>query len=256
MTSFLHYFNLVRYKAYVDLKTETAQSYLGFLWWLLEPLLYMGTFYLIFEVFMKRGGEGFIGFLLCGLVFWRWFDNSIKKMSASVIGNAGLVNQVHVPKIIFPLIDFCSNTFRFLCVFLIFMLFAVIYTGQVFTTFLAIPVLILIQGIFTIGLGSLLAAVVPLVPDLRKIIDNMLMLMFYMSGIFFDIMKVEKPYSDLLLWNPMAVLLHSYRQVILYGEPPDWMRLIVITFFGLVLFALSLILLIRYDKYYPRVLSR
>jgi lipopolysaccharide transport system permease protein len=64
-----HYLDLVRYRAYVDLKSESARSYLGMLWWILDPLMYLAIYYLVFGVVLQRGGEGFVGFLLCGLVF-------------------------------------------------------------------------------------------------------------------------------------------------------------------------------------------
>lgn len=251
-----HYFDLICYRSYIDLKSETAQSYLGFVWWILEPLLYLAAFYLIFEVVMKRGGEGFVGFLLCGLVFWRWFDNSIKKMSVSIISNASLLNQVHVPKAVFPLIDFLSNIFRFLFVALVFLGFVFFYQGHVLVSWWLLPVLLLVQGIFISGVGLFLAAIVPIVPDLKKVIDNVLMLMFYLSGIFFDVSKVGGIQGDLLMLNPMAVLLHSYRQILLDGLLPDWRRLGVIVVVGFILLCFSLVLLVRFDKRYPRVLSR
>jgi lipopolysaccharide transport system permease protein len=251
-----HYIDLVWYRAYVDLKSESAQSYLGFIWWILEPLLYLAAFYLIFELVMKRGGVGFVGFLLCGLVFWRWFDNSIKKMSGSIINNANLLSQVYVPKAIFPFIDFLSNIFRFLFVMLAFLGFIFLYQGQALSTWWFLALILLVQGVFIAGLGLILAAVVPLVPDLKKIIDNVLMLMFYLSGIFFDVSTVKGIYGELLLLNPMAVLLHSYRQVLLNGVSPDWLRLGGIAIAGLALLAIGFVLLTRFDKLYPRVLSR
>ena len=54
-----HYLDLIRYRSYVDLKSESAQSYLGMLWWILDPLFYLAMYYLVFGVILQRGGEGF-----------------------------------------------------------------------------------------------------------------------------------------------------------------------------------------------------
>ena len=87
----------------MDLRAEAAQNLMGMLWWVLEPLLYLLAFYLIFEVFLERGGPGFVGFLLCGLVFWRWFDASLNRSSAALLANGRLINQIYLPKWVFPL---------------------------------------------------------------------------------------------------------------------------------------------------------
>ena len=66
---------LVWYKAYADLRAEAARAYLGVLWWVLEPLLYICVFYVVFGILLDRGGQGFVSFMLCGLVVWRWFSS-------------------------------------------------------------------------------------------------------------------------------------------------------------------------------------
>jgi lipopolysaccharide transport system permease protein len=256
LSSLKHYFDLVRYRSFVELKSEREQSYLGAIWWVLEPLLYLVVFYLVFEIIMQRGGEGFLGFLLCGLVFWRWFDGSIKKLSVSIITGANLISQVHIPKIILPLIDFLSVCSRFVFVLIVFLGFAFFYFGGMQTSWLIVPILIFIQGVFMLGLGGVLAAFVPYVPDFKKIVDNGLQLMFYMSGIFFDIGKLDQGYQNILLINPMAVLIRSYRSVFFGNGEIDSFRLLMILLLGCTLCVVAVFFLNRFDKQYPRLLSR
>jgi len=254
--SVLKYLQLSFYRAYVDLRVEASQSHLGVIWWILEPLVYLAAFYVIFEVFLQRGGEGFVGFLLCGLVFWRWFDSGVKKLSMSIYSAAGLISQVHVPKLVFPLVDFLSVTFRFLFVFIIFLVFAYFYAGELKAEWFILPLLLLVQGVLIFGVGGVLAALTPLIPDIKKVIDNLLMVMFYMSGIFFDITRLSPEHQQYLLMNPMAVLLQSYRAVIFDVGSVDWLRLMLVAGAGVLLSLLSLWLLLKLDRYYPRVLSR
>ena len=126
------------------------------LWWVLEPLLYLCAFYLIFEVFLQRGGEGFVGFLLCGLVFWRWFDTTIKRASASIQNSIGIINRAYLPKWVFPATEVASGTARFVFVLALFLLFCVFYLGQASSVWLSISFLLLVQ--FTVDLRGLLYA--------------------------------------------------------------------------------------------------
>ena len=249
------YFELIRYRVFVDLKSESAQAYLGMLWWVLEPLLYLGAFYLIFEVFLQRGGEGFVGFLLCGLVFWRWFDTTIKRASASIQNSIGIINQAYLPKWVFPATEVASGTARFVFVLALFLLFCVFYLGQVSSVWLSISFLLLVQLLLICGVSFTLAAIVPFFPDLRKIIDNAMMLLFYMSGIFFDIGKLDDELKFWLFLNPMAVLIQQYRMVLLQQELPDWQALMYILVLSLVFFVVGLVICHKLDKRYVRVIN-
>jgi len=119
-----------------------------------------------------------------------------------------------------------------------------------------LPLLLFVQGVLIFGVGGVLAAITPLIPDIKKVVDNLLMVMFYMSGVFFDITALSPEYQQYLLMNPMAVLLQSYRAVIFDIGSVDWLRLMLVAGIGVLLSLLSLWLLHKLDRYYPRVLSR
>jgi lipopolysaccharide transport system permease protein len=250
-----HYLDLIRYRSYVDLKSESAQSYLGMLWWILDPLFYLAMYYLVFGVILQRGGEGFVGFLLCGLVFWRWFANSVLRASNSIQGNSAIISQVYLPKLIFPIVETISNAYRFAFILLIFMTFLVIYRQTVEWVWLsALPVLG-VQLLLIFGVGICLALVVPFFPDIRKLIDNVMMLFFYMSGIFFDIHQLEPKFQTLLFLNPMAVLIDQYRTVFFRDQLPDFAALGNVTLVGLGLCLVGVWVGSRLDKTYPRVIK-
>lgn len=237
------------------LKADSATYYLGSLWWLLEPLIYLSAFYVIFGVVMQRGdGIEFVGFLLCGLVYFKWFSTSISMAARSIVNNASLINQIYLPKIVFPLIDITCCTLRFAMVLALFLPFMVFISG-VNQAWLALPVIMLIQAIFTVGAGLLIAFLVPIYPDLQKVLDNFMILLFYLSGIFFDISQSSEKIQALLKLNPMAVFLHEYRQILLYGQWPDWQTLSLITVFSVALLALSVYLLTLFDRKLPYYLD-
>lgn len=246
---------LIMYRIGVDLKSELWNSWLGWLWWILEPIMYLGAFYLVFDVIFQRGGPGFVGFLLCGLVFWRWFDSSIKRAAGSIFANTQLIQQVAIPKIVFPLTELGASFCRFLFVLALFMVFLILYKGGLSLSVLYLPILLLTQASITLGLAMLLASVVPFAPDIRKLLDHAMMLMFYMSGIFFSISQVPEHLQAVLYLNPMAVLIEQYRLVLLDGEAPDLVVVSLVFGIGIALTFAGTAILRRFDSAYASQLS-
>ena len=56
----MKYLDIIFYKTWADLRAEASRAYIGFLWWFIEPILYMGTFYVLFGLGLRMGGEGFV----------------------------------------------------------------------------------------------------------------------------------------------------------------------------------------------------
>lgn len=214
------HWDLISYRVLSEARSENRQLYIGFAWWILEPAAYMAVLYLVFGVVMQRGGPGFAGFLLVGFVFWRWMDGSIKKAAQSLLNAKMILTQVKLPHWIFPLSEVLSSALRFSVVLLLLILFAVVYTGQASWAYVALPALLALNLLFIIELGLLLACIVPFFPDSRKIIDNLFQLLFFCSGIFFDISALSESSAQLLYLNPFAAFLSCYRSILLDGTLP------------------------------------
>ena len=73
------------------------------IWWIVEPLLCVGVFYIVFELGLRRGGDGFVAYLLCGLVTWKWFDGTVRSSASIISMGLGLMHQVYLPKYLLPL---------------------------------------------------------------------------------------------------------------------------------------------------------
>ena len=250
-----HYTNLIFHRAYIELKTEAVQNYIGVLWWVLEPLMYMCAFYIVFEIFLERGGPGFVGFLLCGLVFFRWFDGTTKNAGNSIMNNGALIRQIYLPKLIFPLTAVVSGTMRFCFILSLLLVFLCFYTEGPQLIWLSLPALLIVQFTMIAGLGTLFAVFVPIYPDLRKFIDNGMLLMFYMSGVFFDTSKLSEEAQRWLNLNPMAVLIQQYRQVLLHGQTPDWHSLATVFAVAAALLLIGLLLAHAFNRKLPNYVN-
>lgn len=249
------YILLVLQKSISDLVAEARQGYIGILWWLVEPVLYLSVFYFIFVVVFDRGGREAVAFLLIGLVVWKWFGSSVPKCSNSISANIGLIRQIYLPKILLPGMALVTTTMKFSIVFILLLAFLVIVGFGVNTAWLALPVLIFVQFLFTLAIGSLLAAIIPFIPDLKFIVENAMLLLFFLSGIFFDFSSISPDVLTYLHLNPMMGIIESYRSVLVSGVWPDWVLLSYIFFASAVCLAFGSYLLNRFDRVYPKIIK-
>ena len=212
---------LILFKSLVDLKAEASRSYLGVLWWVIEPVLYLGAFYLLFEVVLRRGDADFVPSFLTGAVAWKWFAGGTQWGSVAIWTHLTLIQQVRVPKFIFPAIAVTGATFRFAVVFLLLVVFLVAHGCRPDAAWAWLPLLLAAQFLLVLATGTLASAITPFVPDVKPMIDNGLLLMFFLSGVVYDIHAVSEPLRGYLMLNPMAALIDGYRAVLVRGQAPD-----------------------------------
>jgi lipopolysaccharide transport system permease protein len=248
------FLDLLIFKTRANLSAEISKYYLNYFWWVLEPVLTMGVFYVVFGIFLNQGTEHFAAFLLVGLTAWNWFNRTIMNAAGSIQGGYGLMMQVNIPKIFFPTEVFLRDGFKHLFVVGLLVVFLLIYPTPLHASWLALPLLLVVQGVLVLGAAVLCAALVPFLPDLKFIIGTALTLMFFGSGIFFDIESVVLPeHRGILYLNPMAGLIDAYRDILIQGQWPDWAYLMKVFLASLLLLAASTALVRRFDHIYPRV---
>ncbi len=250
----MHYVDLIWVKVIGNLKAETARDYLGYCWWILEPLLQMIVYYFVFGVMLQRGTDNYVAFLLTGLIPWLWFARTVNRSTMSIVSGKPLMMQVYVPKIIFPLIVIVQDTVKQFFIFLLLLLFLLIYGVSPSQYWFALPLLGVMQLIVISLFSFLVAAVVPFMNDLRFFIATAIQAMFFLSGIFFDPKTIAPVIKPLFFYNPMAALLAAYRDILIYNAWPDWNSLIVISIIcGCGAMVMGRIIH-RLDHVYPRVI--
>jgi len=248
-------FKIVFYKSLADLKTENSRYFLSFLWWFFDPIMYFAVFYFLFASGFRGGENGpeYAVYLIVGLTAFRWITSTVNSASRSVVANQRLNNQIYLPKWVFPLNVFFVNTVKFIVIFLIAVLFAIWNGYPISYAYILIPVVLVVEGIFILGLSFPLAAIVPFVPDLQFIIGNVMMAMFFLSGVFFDISAMPEDVQRILYLNPGALIIRAYRDIMIGAKLPDLLDLAYSAFVGIALLCIGLYLLKRFDKTYAKV---
>ncbi|XQW85889.1 ABC transporter permease [Thalassotalea piscium] len=249
-----HYRDIIFYKALVQLKSEASKTYLSFIWWMLEPIIFMGIYYIVFAVILKRGTEDFVPFLLIGLVTWRWFSNSVQSSAGSIDGALGLVSQLNFPKIILPSITLVMVAFKFLIIFTLLLVFLWIYGFPITKAYYALPLVLLTQHFINTAVANLVATIVPFVPDLKEVIRHILRIAFYLSGVIYAVDKLPENIQQYFDYNPMSQLIANYRGILMHGEIPDLIQLAYFACTAFIAVILSTLLLRKLDPIFARVL--
>lgn len=247
------YWDVVRYKVRADLKSDKLKTYAGILWWILDPILFMLVFYVVFSV-LRQATDDFVPFLLIGLVIWRWWGTGVQNGANSVVQAKGLIKQVYLPKQIFPIVSLLTDTFKFAIVFALLLVFLWIWGMPVNEHYVWLPVLLVCQFLFIMGVEFAISAIVPFVPDLKLAISYVIRLMFFTSGIFFKVETVPERFHMYFYANPMANFIVAFRDVLMYDEPPDVERFGIIVVSSVTALIFGWFLLYRFDRTYPKVI--
>jgi len=228
------FWQLVCIKVWFNLRSEATQSYLSYAWWVLEPLMQMGVYYVVFDILLHRGGENFIPFLLCGIVPWLWFARSVNNSSRSIVQGQGLISQTYLPKPFFPLVVIGQDLLKQQVVFVLLFGFLFYYGYMPTIEWLWLVPLVITQLLLIVAVSFAVSFVVPFARDLQYLINAGIMMMMFGSGIFYSYESVLIPeHREIFLMNPMANLIVSYRLVLMEGNPPMTGSLFVIASFSL-----------------------
>src|SRR5213075_4002 len=175
----LHLLELILFSTYAELRAERARSYLGLLWWIIEPAMNMAVYYLVFAIVLRTSQQDYIPFLLIGLTLWQWFKSCVSHGGYAIWQSLPLIRQVRVPVQVFPAVQICADSVKFLFILALLLVILWAYGYSPNATYLALPVVLLVELVFAAGAAYVLAALMPFVPDLRFVIEQVLTVMMF-----------------------------------------------------------------------------
>jgi len=226
----LRYREAIRMLVVRDLAVRYSNSVLGVLWSLLNPLLMMGVFTLVFTFFMPSQIEKYPLYILTGLLPWNFFIASLAGTVVSILQNGPLVSRVYFPREILPLSVVLSNLINFLLALSLLFVIMLVSGVRPGLSLLLLPGVILIQLLFSLGLGLFLAALNVQLRDTQAAVEVLTLAWFFVTPIIYPIDVIRSASLRLLLQvvNPMASLIVSYRSILYAGQMPD-LRMLLIT---------------------------
>ncbi|HXG40149.1 MAG TPA: ABC transporter permease [Candidatus Limnocylindrales bacterium] len=258
---------LIAYLVGADLRKKGADTILGNVWWILDPLLQMLVYVVLVSLIFARPQPDYPLFIFAAILPWKWFTSSVIDAIGSVSSQDRLIKQIQFPKIVLPTAATLAGIVHFgFGLIALGGLLLVLYPDRLSPYLLLIPAIAAVQLVFTLAVGYVVAAVNVFYRDVSNLARHALRLWFYLSPALYGASAVERLAAehprlvDLFRLNPFFVLFTAYRNVIYGAEsgggpiPPDWTSLGVLLAVSLGLVALAIAFFKRFEPAFAKVL--
>lgn len=221
MIAFKKYRFLIKQLVIRDFKIKYKRSVLGIFWSFLNPLLTMCVQYVVFSTVFKSDIPNYAVYLLIGIVMFNFFSEACGMSLTSILGNAGLITKVYIPKYIYPFTRVISSVIN-LSISLLPLIIVSLVTGVTFyksalLAFFFLTCLIL----FTLGICLILSASMVFFRDTQFLWNVFSMMWMYATPIFYPESILPENMRGLLQFNPLYHFLNNSRMCILDGISPE-----------------------------------
>ncbi len=250
------YQNYMIYSARSRLKAEVANSYLNWVWWVLEPFCFMLIYTIIFGYIFGSAEPYFPVYIFIGNTVWAFFSRTISASVTMIRNNETVIAKVYIPKYILLITEMLVNAFKMLVSFGLTAIMMLIFRVPVSLHLLWFFPVMAVFFLITFGLGTILMHCGVYVNDLAHAMNILLNMMMYFTGIFFSIeTRVPEPFCTLLgVCNPVAFLLTSVRKAVMYASQPDLVILGVWLIIGTVISFIGIRVIYKNENSYVKIM--
>jgi len=226
-----HLLHVVLHLTRRQLESQHRLTVLGWLWPLARQLVQLAVLVFVFGSVLDLGIENFPLFVFTGLLIWTWFSAALNAATASLVSQRNLLLNPRLPAVVLPLVAVVVP-FVDLLMALPVLAIMLAFEGLAHWTLILLPVLLLVELALITGLALLLSALNVYFRDLQNIVAVGLLMMFYVTPIFYGLKVVPDAFSPALALNPLARLLEAARGVVLEGRAPSLFDLGVLVAVG------------------------
>jgi ABC-type polysaccharide/polyol phosphate export permease len=258
---------LVRYLVQADIRKRGADTVLGNIWWVLDPLLQMTVYVVFVTIIAPRPVPDYPLFIFAAILPWKWFTATISDSTSSIVGKDQLIKQIQFPKIVLPTAATVAGVVSFTFGLIALGLLMLFYQDRISPYLLLIPVIASVQFVFTLAVSFLVAAGNVFFRDLGNVETHLMRLWWFLSpGLYslalldeLSIFKEHPILRTIVGLNPFAILFEAYRKVI-YGTPegspglPDFVSLVGLLIASLFLLAFTTYVFKRLEPNFAKVI--
>jgi ABC-2 type transport system permease protein len=213
--SLFKYRELVKNLVMKELRLRHKRSFLGLFWSVLNPLLMMVVFSIVFS---KRFGiEKYPAFIMTGLLPWNFFAVALANSVHSLITNGGLIKQVYFPRAIIPISTILAYLINFLFACIPLGLLLIVFKVKIGPALLFLPLVILGHLLFTIGLGLIISSLNVFYRDVAEMLEVATLAWFFLTPVIYSREGISGILSVLYRFNPMFYFIELYHQILYSG---------------------------------------
>lgn len=234
------YRGLLIFLVWRDLKVRYAQTVLGAAWAVVQPVLTMVIFTVVFGRFAKVPSEGvpYPVFSLAALVPWTYFATAFAGASTSLVASTNLITKIYFPRLVIPFAPVVGGLVDFAIAFVI--LVATMGYYRIMPSAVALlllPLLVVAMVMTSAGVGCWLAALNIKYRDIKYIVPFLVQVWLYVSPVAYPMSVVPARYRLLYALNPMAGVIEGFRSVLLHTSAVPWPMIAFSLLSGFVFFA-------------------
>ncbi|MBQ3435946.1 MAG: ABC transporter permease [Bacilli bacterium] len=216
-----NYRELLKTNVKKEIRGKYKGSFLGVLWSFVNPLLQVLVYAIVFPYIMRIQTPNYLQYLIIGIIPWTFFITTINQGMITVRMNAGIIKKVYFPREILPLSVVLSGLINFFISCIIILIFCLFGGIGVSAHLLLLPVIALIQFVFTLGMVFALSAINIYIKDTEYLVQFILNMAFYATPILYPATLFPERFRWILFVNPMSEIIEAYRAIFLYHTFPD-----------------------------------
>lgn len=246
------YRELLYFLTWRDVKVRYKQTMLGAAWAILQPLLTMLIFTLLFGRFagIPSGGVPYPAFAYGGLLIWTFFSNSVINSGNSLVGNANLITKIYFPRILIPTAAVAAGLVDLALAFVVQIGLMAYYRVPLTPRLAMVPVLVVMATLLALGVGTWLSALNVKYRDIRYAIPFLIQIWMFVSPIIYPLNMLPAKWQWLLAMNPLTGIVHNFRVALLGRGAFDWRLLIISIVITLVFLTYSMFSFRRMERYF------
>ncbi len=244
-----NYRQLLKSNVKKEIRGKYKGSFLGVIWSFVNPLLQVLVYAIVFPFIMRNTQENYVVFLIIGILPWTWFVTSISQGTSCILANQGIIKKVYFPREILPISVVTSGLINFLISCIIIFIF-LLFSGIGFSFYIVfLPLVIIIQYIFSLGVLLITSAIDVYIRDAEYIINFFVNMLFYATPILYspDIFA-GSPISMIIKANPLAIIITGYRDALFYKTMPNLSSLFIAFVGSLILLFLGIAIFKKLEK--------
>ena len=235
-----------------EFESRYRNSLLGATWSILNPLAMIVVYTVIFSQVMRSRLPGtdnafaYSIYLCAGVLTWGLFAEIVSRAQTVFLENANLIMKISFPRICLPLIVVCNAGTNFAIIFALFVVFLISTGNFPGLVFLGIVPVLLIQIVFSIGLGIVIGVLNVFFRDVGQFFTVLLQFWFWFTPVVYPSTILPPGVQAYVNWNPMAPIIAAYQEVLVHGRWPDWQSLLFPAVLAMILAVLGMRLFRRH----------
>lgn len=220
-----------------------SAAHLGLLWSFFNPLLMLGVYTLAFREFLGMRWPNldtradFSLMIFCGMIVHSLLAECLARAPTCIVGNANLVKKVVFPLAILPCVTVAASLFHAALSVLVLLIFVLISQHGLSFNVLYLPIVFLPYALILCGISWFMASLGVFMRDVVQVSGVIATMFMFLSPVFYPATSLREGYRGLMTYNPLTLIIEQTRQIVMFGESPDWKALAMYTMGALAIMA-------------------